>query len=179
MAEAAQLGANDFVFADFCRGEVKGKVEPGNEVLLDAKLANVEGMTDVFGVHQKLHLAVHGHNQLAGHNVASRYVIGRIEAEIVLIALVYLVGMDCAELPVGARVAEVKGKLLGLGLDLKGSGSRRGEINVGPGFLAHDAKRQDFRAHENESGNDQNPRATWKVLERAAFLAAGERPHKK
>src|SRR5215469_15165485 len=127
MAEAAQLRANDFVFADLRRGEVKGKVEPGNEVLLDAKLANVEGMTDVFGVHQKLHLAVHGHNQLAGHNVVpSRYVIGRIEAEIVLIALVYLVGMDCAELPVGARVAEVKGKLLGLGLDLKGSGA--GEV---------------------------------------------------
>src|SRR6516162_2418855 len=137
MAEAAQLGANDFVFADLRRGEVKGKVKPGNKVLLDAKLANVEGMTDVFRVQQKLHLAVHGHNQRAGHNiVASRDVIGRVEAEIVLIALVDLVGMDCAELPVGARVAEIKGKLLGLGLDLKRSGSRRSEIDAGPGFLA-------------------------------------------
>src|SRR5579863_9553389 len=48
VAKAAQLGAKNFEASGLRGSEMKGEIQAGDEILLDAKFANVEGMADVF-----------------------------------------------------------------------------------------------------------------------------------
>src|SRR5271157_4318327 len=49
VAQAAQLGADNFVLTDFGRREVNRDIQTRNEILLDAEFGNIEGMSHIFG----------------------------------------------------------------------------------------------------------------------------------
>ena len=66
MAESAELGADDFILAGLGRGKVDGEIETGDEILLDAKFADIERMPNILGVHQQVDLAIDRDGKLAG-----------------------------------------------------------------------------------------------------------------
>src|SRR5271165_1365793 len=102
MAKTAKLGTDDFVLADLGRGEVKGEIESGHEILLDAQLANVEGMTHVLGVHHEVDFLVDRNDHFAGRDViASGNIVLRIQAKEIRIAFIDLFRVDAAELAIG------------------------------------------------------------------------------
>ena len=137
MAQSAKLGADNFIPSDFSGREVHGKIETRNKVLLDAQLPDVEGVAHILCVHQQVDFAVDGYHQLSGDDVIPRLdVVGRVQAKIILVPFVNLVGIDGAEFPIGARIPEVKSELTRLRLDLQSIRPGRREIDIGPRPLA-------------------------------------------
>ena len=65
VAQAAQLGADDFVPACLRRREMDWDIHAGNQVLLQAQFANKEGMGDVFGAKNQLHRMIDRDRQVA------------------------------------------------------------------------------------------------------------------
>ncbi len=103
------------------RREMEREVQPGHKILLNSQLANIEGMSHVFRVHQQMNFAVYGNGHLRGDDVISRFhVIRGIQAEIVLISFIDFVWMKRAKLPVRSGISEIKCKLASLRLDLQG-----------------------------------------------------------
>src|SRR5258708_34426316 len=106
MPESAELRADDFVLANLCRRKVDCKVQARHKVLLYAQLANVKGMSDIFGMHQQLNFPVDRHIKLAGNDVVARLdIIRGVEAEEIGIAFVNFVGMQRPELSINAGIA--------------------------------------------------------------------------
>ncbi len=73
--KTAELGAHDFVFADLGRSEMQRKIQPGHEILLHPQLRHEKRVSDVFGVHEQMNLAIHWDGHLRGHNVVFRVLI--------------------------------------------------------------------------------------------------------
>ena len=120
MAQAAELSADDFKFAGLRGGEMQRDVEARHEILLDAQLADVEGVADVLGMQSELDGTIDRDGQRADDDVvAGSDVIGWVEAKVVAAAVVNFIGMQAAELAVGAGIAEIKGKLFGLNVDVE------------------------------------------------------------
>src|SRR5271165_6302290 len=171
MAQSAQLRADNFVSADLRSREVDGKVKPGNEILLDAQLADEEGMPNVLGMHEQLNFPVHRYHKFAGHNVIAGFdFVGGVQPEIVLIAFIDFVGMNGPKLSVGPRIAEVESKLLRLRLNLDGVGLGGREVYVRPSLLSHYAEGEDFRADKDKRSDDRHFRPARKTLQRATFF---------
>src|ERR1700730_18314666 len=133
MAKSAELRADDFVFAGLCRRKVDRKVQAGDKVLLYAQLADVEGMSDILGVHEQLNFPVDRHIKLRRDDVVARLdVVRRVETEEIRIAFVNFVRVQRSKLSIDTRVAEIESELAGLRLNLHGVGLRRSEIDIGP-----------------------------------------------
>src|ERR1700722_5840336 len=133
MPKAAELGADDLIFANFRGGEMDRHIQSRDKVLLNAQLRNKEGMSHILGMHEHVNLAVHRNRHLRGDDIVFRILIVRgIQTEKVGIGFADLFGMNRAELSVGAGIAEIKSELTGLDLHRYRIGSRRSEIHAGP-----------------------------------------------
>ena len=118
MPEAAKLGADDFVLADFGCREMNRDVQSGDEILLDAQFRDIERVAHILGMHEQVDLAVHGNRHLRGYDVVLGILIVRsIEAEEIRVGLADLVGVNWAELSIRAGIAEIKCELSRLHLD--------------------------------------------------------------
>src|ERR1700694_4438514 len=116
--QTTELGADNLIFAHLGRGKVKGEIEPRYKVLLNSQFAHVERVSHVLSVHHQMNLFVHRDDELAGLDVvARRNVVLRIKSEEIRVALINLLGMDYAELPIGSGISEVKRELPGLNLN--------------------------------------------------------------
>ena len=177
MAQSAQLGADELILARRGRREVQRDHQAGDEVLLDAQFGDIEGMVDVLRVHPQLHRLVDGNHQAAHHDVVPRCrVVGGIEAEEVLGGIAHQLGMHRAELPIGARVAEIECELFTQDLDLQRAGRRRRLIDVGPHFGAHEREDQDFDTDQHSGKDHQGSGPTGEALDYPR-LAGAEAPH--
>ena len=157
-----------------------GEIETRDKVLLDAQLPDVERVAHILCVHHHVDFAVDGYRQLRRDNVIARFdLVGGVQAKIILVPFVNLVGMDGAEPAINARVPEVKSELARLGLDLQGIRPRRCEIDIGPRSLAKNTERQDLRAHKDERGRHHHLGAAWKILQLHANFAFRKRPDEK
>src|ERR1700675_793013 len=133
MPEAAKLGTDDFILADFRCCEMKGDVQAGDEILLDAQFRDIERVAHVFGVHEQVNLAVHRNGHLSGYDVVfGILVVCSVEAKEVCIAFTDLVGVQRAKLSIRTGVAEIKCELSSLDLNRDGIGCGRSEIDAGP-----------------------------------------------
>jgi hypothetical protein len=54
---------------------MKRNIQSGHEILLDPQFGNVEGVPDVFRVHQQVDLPVHWNRHLGGHDIVFRILI--------------------------------------------------------------------------------------------------------
>ena len=73
-----------------------------------------------------MNFPVHRNCHLSGYDVVFRILVMRgVKTIEIASSIVDLIGVDGAELPIRARIAEVKGKLLCLHLDLQRVGRRR------------------------------------------------------
>ena len=117
--QPAELRAHDLVLPDLRRGEMKRDDQARNEVLLDAELADEERVSDILGVQREQDRLVHRDRRASADDdvVARRGVVGRIEAEVIAVAIVDLVRMKRAEFPVRPGIAEIEGELLRLHVD--------------------------------------------------------------
>src|SRR5207302_9009273 len=89
---------------------------------------------------------------------------GRIKAKIILAAFVNLVRMARAEFPVGTGIAEIKGELPRLCLDLHRVGCWRLEIHSSPGILSERSQGQNLYSDKNQRSEDHRPCASGKPL---------------
>ncbi len=141
MAQAAELGADNFILADDGGGEMHRNIKSGDEVLLHPQFAHEEGMSHVLGVQREPDRLIHRNGERTHYDVIPRWdVIRGVEAEVVAAAVVDLVGMDAAEDAVGARIAEIKRELLRLYVDFQGIRIGRRDVDGAPG--ARTDKRQ-------------------------------------
>src|SRR5437016_2741122 len=69
MPQAAKLGADNLVSADFRCRKVQGNIQPGNEVLLYPQFPHKKRVADVFGMHEQMDFLVDGDGHLRGHDV--------------------------------------------------------------------------------------------------------------
>src|SRR5207302_6356679 len=101
MAQATQLGAGDLVYADLVGLEYERNLHAGDNVLLDAQLANEEIMDYVARVHNQPDGLAHGDLERPAGNV----VLGRglfvIDADWIAGRIVDVLELRVAELPVG------------------------------------------------------------------------------
>src|SRR4029453_7899584 len=112
VAKPAKLRAHDLVLSGRRCSEMHRQIQARNKILLYAQFAYVKGMSNILGVHQKQHFAIHGNCEFASNDVISRFhVVGRIKTKEVGISFIDLVRMQSTKLSVRARIAEVKGKL--------------------------------------------------------------------
>ena len=147
MKTASRYRVYAFVFAGLGRREVQRDDDAGDEVLLQTQFADVEGMADVLGVQREQDGLVDGNGERADDDVvAGGDVVGRIEAEVVAVAVVDFIRVQRAELAVGAGVAEIEGELFGLNVDVHRARFRRSEIDRRPDFRPDERQRQDFDA---------------------------------
>src|SRR5208282_298032 len=120
MTKPAELRAKNLETPGLSGCEVKREIQPRHKVLLNPQFADIEGMADVFGMHQEMNLSIYWNRELGGDDiVASLHVVRRIQAEIVLISFIDFVGMKRPKLSVRARVPKIKSKLPRLRLNLQ------------------------------------------------------------
>src|ERR1700687_3863256 len=128
-------------------------------------------------MHQELNLTIDRDCEFTGNDVvAGFHIIGRIESKKVLIAFVNLVRMNRAELSIRAGIPEIERKLAGLRLNLHRVRLRRREVHIGPRLLSEYPERQNFRANENEGGDDHQFRPARNVADLRTRFALGELP---
>src|ERR1700723_1840206 len=159
MPQAAKLGADDFKFAGLCGREMHGNFQARNEVLLDAQYRNVERMADVLGMQSEQDGVIHRDNQRTYyHVVASRHIVRRIQTEVISVAIVDLVGMEPAKLAVRTGVAEIKGKLLGLNVNMQGIRSGRRDVDRGPRLRTDEGESQNLDTDHKDRSDDHSLR---------------------
>jgi len=100
MAKAAELRADDLVFADLRRRKV-GRRGPGRGQ--SPAVCAVRGRrrnVDIFGMHEQLNLPVDRHIELRGHDIVARLdVVRRVETEEVRVASSILSGCSGPNFP--------------------------------------------------------------------------------
>src|SRR5229473_7284427 len=154
MSEAAKLGADDFVPADFRRREMNRNVQARDEILLYAQFRNVERVSYVLRVHEQMDLAVHRNSHLSGDDVVFRILVVRsIETKEICVGFADFVGMKRPEGSVRPGIAEIKCELSGLDLNWHRIGRRRSEIDAGPRLGSKHAQSQGFRAYQQKRGD--------------------------
>src|SRR5580693_4893882 len=87
--------------------------------------------------------------------------------------------MKRTELSVRSGVSKVEGELPGLRLNLKSVRFGRRKIYFGPSFLPEHTQCENFRADENERGDDHQSRSATQVEDLRAVLAIGILPDTK
>src|SRR5580658_1304456 len=180
MAKPAELGTQNLEMSRLRGCEMKRKVQPRHEILLNPQFANIEGVADVFCMHQEMNLPVHGDGHLCRDDVISRFhIVRRIQSEIVLIPFIDLVWMKRSKLSVRSGIAKIKSKLACLRLHLQSVRFGRRKIHFGPSFLSKYAQSQNFRADKNKRSYNHQSRATTQVEDLSSFLPVGKLPHTK
>src|SRR5579862_154054 len=145
MPEAAQFRTGDFIRTRRIGLEIKGYLHAGNDILLQAQLADEEVVNHVAGMHDQLDRLAGGHLQGGAHDIilTSRIII--VDTEGIACRVVHQFEIRSAELAVRARIAERKGELLGHELDGDGGRVRLGKVHGGP-----DARAHEHQAHEKD-----------------------------
>ena len=129
VAQAAQLCANDFVFADLRGSKVHWNIQAGDKVLLNAKDRHVKRMSHILGVQRQQYWMVHGDDERPDYDIIARcHVVLGIETKIISVGFIYQFGMEGAELAVRTRIAEPKRELFGLHVNMQRVGGRRRNV---------------------------------------------------
>src|SRR4051812_1441359 len=113
MAEAAKLGARDFVDADLVGLEMERDLHAGPDVLFHAQLADEEIVDDVAGVHDEADRTADGNLDGCANDVVLASGVLVIEAVGIAGGIVDELEIGAAELAVWPGVAEVPGELFG------------------------------------------------------------------
>src|SRR6266446_317409 len=178
MPEAAKLGTNDFVPADFRRGEMNRDVQSRNEILLDSQFGDVEGVPYILRVHQQVDLAVHRDCQLSAYDIVlGVLVVCGIKTIKVRVGFADQVRMKRAERAIRTGVAEIKCELSCLDLNRHRIRRRRSEIDAGPSLGPEHAQSQSFCPYQQEGGSHHPRSAAGETLNLFAGLGAGEFPY--
>src|ERR1700689_1398198 len=94
---------------------------------------------------------IHRHHERPPPPVgASRHIVCGIQSEVVAVAIVNLIGMEPAKLAVRTGVTEIKGKLLGLNVNMQGIHSGRRDVDRSPSFRAEESESQDLDTNHND-----------------------------
>ena len=124
-----------------------GIIQARDEVLLNPKNRHVERMPDILRVQREQDWVVHRHDQRAHYDVvASRHIVLRIQTKVISVRFIYHFGMEGTKLAVRTRIAEPKGKLFGLYVNVQGIGSGWHIVNRSPSLRAQKGESQNLDA---------------------------------
>ncbi len=168
MAEAADLGAEDWIFAGCCRSEVNVQSETGDGVLLESHAGDEESVNDVVGAQTNIDFAAGGENKFAADDVVVALWVFGIETEGIACSGVDELRLGCAECCVLTGVAEVPLELYADDFDLHGGWRGSLEAICGPEFLRGD-RHPDVEAAECDEGKQLGAKESGQACFATAF----------
>src|SRR5690349_10358495 len=134
MPQAAKLTAHNFIPANLGCGEVKLEIQSWHEILMNSQSRNIEGVADIFGVHQQTDFTVNRNGHFGAHDIVLgvRIVVG-IETVEILVGLADHIGVNWTKCSIWPRIAEIECELPGLDLDGHGACTGLCEVDISPG----------------------------------------------
>src|SRR6202451_4149035 len=147
VAQAAELGAHDFVLHNRIRSEVEWHDHAGHSVLLNAQLADIEIVYYVLRADQQIHFVIDRNGERRDYDVVlPRGIIG-VNTQRISGGSADLFGIELAEFSIGAGIAEIEDELVAGDFYLNRIGGCRGKADFRPGFVAHQSE-----AEEKDNG---------------------------